>query len=104
GRGACRPGGSQAVIIVDTALAQRHSEGRPVRVAMIGAGFMARGVANQVVNSTPGMVLAGISNRTPANAQRAYAEAGLDDVVNVSTERQLAEALAAGRPIVTDVL
>ena len=90
------------MIIVDTALAKRQAEGRPVRVAMIGAGFMARGVANQIVNSTPGMVLAGIANRAPANAERAYAEAGATGVVNVSTQQQLADAIAAGRPAITD--
>lgn len=90
------------MIIVDTALARRQEEGRPVRVAMIGAGFMARGVANQIVNSTPGMVLAGIANRTPANAERAYREAGVSDIANVSTAAQLQDALAAGSAVVTD--
>ena len=69
---------------------------------MIGAGFMARGVANQIVNSTPGMVLAGIANRTPENAERAYREAGVDDIANVATEAELQAALKAGRAVVTD--
>ena len=43
------------MFIVDRALEKRASERRPVRVAMVGAGFMARGVANQIVNSVPGM-------------------------------------------------
>ena len=30
---------------------------------MIGAGFMARGIANQIVNSVPGMRLVAIANR-----------------------------------------
>ena len=90
------------MMIVDTALAKRHEEGRPVRVAMIGAGFMARGVANQIVNSTPGMVLSAIANRTPENAERAYAEAGVTDIAKVSTAAQLSSALDAGRAVVTD--
>ena len=90
------------MIIVDQALARREAEGRPVRVAMIGAGFMARGVANQIVNSTPGMVLAGIANRTPANAERAYREAGVEDIANVSTEAELQAAMKAGHAVVTD--
>ena len=52
------------MIIVDTALKKRAAEGRPVKVALVGAGFMARGVANQIVNSVPGMKLVAISNRT----------------------------------------
>ena len=54
-------------------LRARAAEGRPVRVGMIGAGFMARGIANQIVNSVPGMRLAAIANRTPSRAERATA-------------------------------
>ena len=42
------------MIIVDRALAAREAEGRPIRVGMVGAGFMGRGLANQIVNSRPG--------------------------------------------------
>ncbi|HET8984336.1 MAG TPA: Gfo/Idh/MocA family oxidoreductase, partial [Trueperaceae bacterium] len=90
------------MILVDTALKARHEQGTPVRVAMIGAGFMARGVANQIINSTPGMTLVAIANRTPANAERAYREAGVEDIANVATDRELQAALAAGRAAVTD--
>lgn len=90
------------MILVDTALRKRQEEGRPVRVGMIGAGFMARGVANQIVNSTPGMELVAIANRTPANAERAYREAGRDDLAMVATAAELDAALADGRAAVTD--
>src|SRR5690606_8636566 len=90
------------MILVDTALRRRQEEGTPVRVAMIGAGFMARGVANQIVNSTPGMSLIAIANRTVANAERAYREAGVDDIANVATAAELQAALATGTAAVTD--
>jgi predicted homoserine dehydrogenase-like protein len=51
------------MILIDNALKQRADEGRPVRVAIAGAGFMARGLANRIVNSTPGMVLTGVYAR-----------------------------------------
>ena len=35
------------MMIVDKALEKREREGRPIRVGMIGAGFMARGIALQ---------------------------------------------------------
>jgi predicted homoserine dehydrogenase-like protein len=35
------------VIIVDNALEAREREGRPIRIGMIGAGFMGQGLANQ---------------------------------------------------------
>ena len=59
------------MILVDSALAQRAAEGRPVRVAMVGAGFMGRGLANQIINSVPGMDLVAIANRHAGNAERA---------------------------------
>lgn len=90
------------MILVDTALRRRQEEGKPVRVGMIGAGFMARGVANQIINSTPGMSLVAIANRTPANAERAYREAGVKDMANVASDAELQAALAAGRAAVTD--
>ena len=63
------------MILVDTALARREAEGRPIRVAMVGAGFMGRGLANQIINSTPGMRLVAIVNRTVSRAERAYRDA-----------------------------
>ncbi len=36
------------MILVDSVLKQRASKGRPVRVGMVGAGAMGRGIALQV--------------------------------------------------------
>jgi predicted homoserine dehydrogenase-like protein len=90
------------MIIVDTALARRAKENRPIRVGMIGAGFMGRGVANQIINCTPGMVLAAVSNRTLAGAARAYSEAGVESAVVASTVAEVEDAVAAGRAVVTE--
>jgi predicted homoserine dehydrogenase-like protein len=90
------------MIIVDTLLRQRAAEGRPVRVGMIGAGFMARGIANSIVNSVPGLSLAAISNRTLDRAVRAYTEAGAGDVRSVDSVAGLEDAIREGRPAVTD--
>ncbi len=56
------------MIIVDTALKQREAEGKPLRVALVGAGFAARGVAQQLLTPLPGMRLAAIVNRTASKA------------------------------------
>ena len=58
------------MIIVDTALARREVEGNPVRVAMIGAGFMGRGIALQIAAAVPGMTLVAICNRHIEGARR----------------------------------
>jgi len=90
------------MIIVDSALQQRAAEGRPVRVALVGAGFMGRGLTNQIVNSVPGMELVAIANRTLANAERAYREAGLDELRTVHDSAGVARAIADGVPAITD--
>lgn len=91
-----------ALIIVDEALRRRQAEGRPVRVAMVGAGFMGRGVANQIVNSVAGMELVAIFNRHLEGAHRAYDEAGVERTVTVDSVAALEDAIAGEVPAVTD--
>ncbi|MEZ5651379.1 MAG: NAD(P)-dependent oxidoreductase [Burkholderiaceae bacterium] len=90
------------MIIIDNALAAREAAGNPIRVGMIGAGFMGRGVANQIINSVPGMTLVAVSNRHLAGAERAFHEAGRSDTVVVETAAQLQAAIEKGQPAVTD--
>ncbi len=90
------------MIIVVRELEKRDAEGRPVQLAMIGAGFMGRGMANRIIRHTTGMNLSVIVNRTAANAIRCYSEAGVDDPVEVSSVAALTEAIEAGRPAYTD--
>ncbi len=90
------------MIIVDKALERREAEGRPVRVGMVGAGFMGRGIVLQMVNKVPGMRLVAISNRHLEGARRAYAEAGVADPETVEAVAQLEDAIRHGRPAVTN--
>jgi predicted homoserine dehydrogenase-like protein len=90
------------MIIVDTALKARHEAGNPVRVGLLGAGFMGRGVINQIVNYTPGMVLTAIANRTVSAAVDAYSKFGVDKVKVVSTLGEMEDAVAQGYSVVTD--
>ena len=89
------------MIIVDDALKQREAQNRPLRVALIGAGFMGRGIANQIVNYVPGMELAVICNRTPDNAGKAWHYAGVKDFSDVSTAAQLEDAIRSKKPVIT---
>jgi predicted homoserine dehydrogenase-like protein len=90
------------VILVDTALKQREAEGRPIQVALIGAGFMAQGLANQIANSVPGMRVAAIYARRLEQALGIcdYAELGVPVVTTESSEAE--DAIRAGRVVVTD--
>ena len=90
------------MIIIDNALKKRQAANNPVRVAMVGAGFMGRGVALQIIQSTPGMKLVAVSNRNIEQARRAYHEANVQDVVTVDTVSQLENAIARDRCAITD--
>jgi predicted homoserine dehydrogenase-like protein len=90
------------MIIVDTALKARHEAGKPVRVGMFGAGFMGRGVVNQILNYTPGMKLVAIANRTVSAAMEAYTKVGAENVCQVNSVGELEDAIAQGTYAVTD--
>jgi predicted homoserine dehydrogenase-like protein len=90
------------MIIVDNALRAREEEGRPIRIGLIGAGFMAQGLANQIVNSVPGMELAALYGRRLERAIDAVRYAGRDDVEMVATQDELEDAVMAGRTAATD--
>jgi len=90
------------MIIVDRALAERAAAGNPIRLGMIGAGFMARGVALQIATAVPGIRLCAIANRTLENARRAYLEAGQEDPRFVDSPAALASAIGYRQPAITE--
>lgn len=90
------------MIIVDQALRKRQSEGRPIRVGLIGAGYMGRGIALQILTAVPGMKLVAVYNRHLADARLAYSNAGIEKVRVVETATQLEAALKEGVYAVTE--
>lgn len=89
------------MIIVDSALKEREAAGRPVRVGIVGAGFIGRGVVHQIETAVPGMAVAAVANRTRAKAEEAYALAGRTAQC-VSNAAALDEAISSGRPAVCE--
>ena len=92
------------MIIVDTALARHVAAGNPpIRVGLIGAGFMASGVVLQTGGPYRDSIrIVAIANRTPQKAVDAYEAAGFEDPVLVDSAPALARAIEAGRPAVTE--
>ena len=90
------------MIILDTMLAARQAQGRPIRVGMIGAGFMGQGLTNQIEHSVPGMKMTAIYNRHIGKAVGAYRYAGYEDVAIAGRQDDLDQAAQAGRPVVTE--
>jgi predicted homoserine dehydrogenase-like protein len=89
------------MIIVDTALREREEQGKPIRVGMIGAGFMGQGLTNQIENSVPGMRMAAIYNRRPERAFEVYRYAGREPQ-GAATQAALDEAIRRGQPAVAE--
>ncbi|MDE3801457.1 NAD(P)-dependent oxidoreductase [Sinorhizobium meliloti] len=89
------------MFIVDRELERLQAEGRPIRVGMVGAGFMARGIARQMLRHVPGMELVAISNRRVEKARDAYAAAGEDDVTEATSTKALEDLVARGRRAIT---
>ena len=89
------------MIIVDTALAERASQGNPIRLALVGGGYSARHIAHQVVSSFPGIQLAVIANRTPENARGCYEFAGITESLEVSSLSDLERAVSEAKPAFT---
>jgi len=90
------------VIILDKALADLERRNKPIRVAMVGAGYMGRGLAVQIARYTRGMELVAIANRTVCEAGRAYREAGVEAVSHVDSRPALEQAIASGKCSITD--
>ena len=90
------------MIIIDTELAKRQAESRPVRIGLTGSGYMARCIALQLITSAVGMRLVALANRTVSKAETALADAGATDVRRVSTSEELDRAIRSGGVAVTD--
>lgn len=91
------------MIIVDTALAKRAEENRPIQIGLFGAGFMAKGIVNQVVRYIDGMQIAVICNRTLSVARDAFLNAGVpeDLIVECKTASDVNEAISSGKFAIT---
>lgn len=83
------------------ALAAREIAGTPIRVGLIGAGSMGRGIALQIAAFTQGMRLVAIANRTLARADDAALLATGETGIAVDTPAALEGAARAMRIAIT---
>jgi len=89
------------MVIVDTALGKLEKQGKPIRVGIVGAGYMGRSIAVQLLKPPIGVRLAAIANRTISKAENAVHEGGSKPVSNVSSVKQLEDVIARGQVAVT---
>ena len=89
-------------MMVDTALRQLEAENRPIRVGLVGAGATSRAICLMLGTPVPGIRLAAIANRTPANAERALREAGIMEWTTADSPGAAESAIGRGTPVLTD--
>jgi predicted homoserine dehydrogenase-like protein len=83
-------------------LRRREARGEPVRTAVIGAGFMGKGLVYQL-SKMPGMHPALVVNRSPEKAIAAYVESGYkrEHILVSDDPKALAAAAMEKRPAVS---
>ncbi|MFZ0708491.1 MAG: SAF domain-containing protein [Terrimicrobiaceae bacterium] len=90
------------MFILDSALKARAEQGNPIRVALLGAGFMTQGLTNQIVNSFPSMRVVAVYSRKIKKGLDVFDYSGLKDAVVAATQTECEDAIRAGKPVVTD--
>jgi predicted homoserine dehydrogenase-like protein len=86
--------------IIDSALERRAASGRPIRIALIGSGFMAKGIVLQLATAVKGVALAAVVSRNLAAASQIVADAGLQSQ-RVESVNELRRAMSEGKVAVT---
>lgn len=84
-------------------LAKREKEGRPIRVGLIGAGQMGRGMVAQI-QQMKGMDVVAVADITPRNAVAAYHNAGVpgERIERCNRLSQAQAAVEKGHRVVTE--
>ncbi len=89
------------MILVDNVLKKREQNNNPIKVAIIGAGEMAKGIINQITKYSPGIVVAVTYNRTIEKAVNAYQEVGIKEYKIVDTTLDLENSIKNGISAIT---
>jgi predicted homoserine dehydrogenase-like protein len=90
------------MIIVDSALKEREHRNNPIKVGIIGAGYMGRGTVLTIETAVPGMKVAALYNRTISQAERAFDQAEVSDYKHAENSEQLDQIIADGGHAITD--
>ncbi len=90
------------MVIVDRELQKREQSGAPIRVGVVGAGYMGRGIVTQLLRPPVGMRLAAISNRTVEKVERILLNAGIGRFLRAGSSAQVEHAVARREYAVTD--
>ena len=90
------------MIIIDTLLQQRAEQNNPIKVGIIGAGFMGAAVIMQICKYKPGIKAVAVYNRHIEKAKEAYIKGGINEIEQPTTVAQLDDNIAQGKYSITD--
>ena len=89
------------MILLDTVLKKRQRLNDPIKIGIIGAGEMAKGLINQIKRHTPGMIVSATYSRTLDKPILAYETAGINMYKIVETASDFEDAINSKIPIIT---
>ena len=90
------------MILVDNVLKDRDREGKPLRIGVIGSGFLARGIVWALENALPGMRAAAVYGRDASRAREVFTAAGVTDAHPVENPDQAADIVLSGGRVFSD--
>jgi len=89
------------MILLDTILRKRQKASKPIKVGIVGAGEMAKGLINQIKKHTPGMIVSATYSRSLDKPIAAYETAGIDMYKIVDTIEDFEDAIKSKIAIIT---
>jgi predicted homoserine dehydrogenase-like protein len=90
------------MILIDKALSKLHEANDPIKVGLVGAGFMGRAILLQIAKSVQGMEVVAIYNRNVEGAKTAFREAGIVDFAVTNDQPTLEDRIASGKYTITE--
>lgn len=88
--------------MIDQALQRLEAAGKPIRVGLVGAGYMGVPTAVQLIRHSPGIRVAAIASHKLEDAAKAYRITGTDRPRTADSLAQLEEAVGKGQSVVTE--
>lgn len=89
------------MVLVDTFLNRREDSNNSIRVGVVGAGEMGKGLINQIHRHTNGMEVSVTYSRNMEKVLDCYNLAGIENFEIVETQEDLDEAMSLGIPSIT---
>lgn len=88
-------------MLVDAFLKKREASNNPIKVGIVGAGEMGKGLINQIHKHTPGMEVSVTYSRNLEKALDCYSIAGIEKYKIVESQMELQDALNMGISAIT---